>query len=71
MVEIKHKDFVDMVPIMPCQNSSYIMGSMICGEGTTQIHASSLTTMDPLEQNPGYSGSILIKKLLRIPRLIT
>ena len=70
MVEIKHKDFVDMVPIMLCQNSSYIMGWMICGEGTTQIHASSLTTMDPLEQNPGYSGSILVKKYLRIPRLI-
>ena len=22
MVEIKHKDFIDAVPIMPCQNSS-------------------------------------------------
>ena len=25
-VETKHKGFIDVVPIMPCQNSSWIMG---------------------------------------------
>ena len=30
MVRIKHKDFIDAVPIMPCQNSSgsWASGSM-------------------------------------------
>ena len=37
MVEIKHKDFIDFVPIMPCQNSLWIMGSKIYGEARTQI----------------------------------
>ena len=37
MVEIKHKDFIDDVPITPCQNSLWIMGSTIYGKGRTQI----------------------------------
>ena len=36
MVEIKHKDFIDFVPIMSCQNSLYLMGSTISREGRTQ-----------------------------------
>ena len=35
MVKIKHKDFIDAVPIIPCQNSSWIMGLRIYGEGRT------------------------------------
>ena len=40
MVEIKH--FVDVVSIMPCQNSSWIMDWRIFGEGRSQIPVSSL-----------------------------
>ena len=36
MVKIKHKDFIDPVPIMPCQNSFWIMGLGIY-DGRTQI----------------------------------
>ena len=41
MVKIKHKDFIGAVPIMPCLNSSWIMGLRIYGEGRTQIPLSS------------------------------
>ena len=51
MVEIKHKDFVDLVSINPGQNSSCIMGSRICEEGRTQIPPSSPTTIDALPQD--------------------
>ena len=71
MVEIKHKDFIDVVSIMPCQNTLWIMGSRIYGEGRTQIAPSSPATIDPLTQDPGKAGSILIQKLQTIPRLIT
>ena len=37
MVEIKHKEFIDVVPIVPCQNPLWIMDSRIYGEGRTQI----------------------------------
>ena len=30
-------DFIDVVPIMPCQNTLWIMGSRIYAEGRTQI----------------------------------
>ena len=40
MVEIKRRDFIDVVPIMPCQDSSWIMGSRIYGEGRTQTRQS-------------------------------
>ena len=33
MVKIKHKDFIGAVPIVPCENSSWIMGLRIYGEG--------------------------------------
>ena len=36
MVEIKHKDFIDVVPIIPCQNSLWIMGSRIYREERAQ-----------------------------------
>ena len=48
MVEIKHKELIDVVPIMPCQNSSWIMGSRIYGEGRTQIPLNSPTIIDTL-----------------------
>ena len=48
MVEIKHKELLDMVPIMLCQNSLWIMGLRIYGEGKTQILLSSPTSIDPL-----------------------
>ena len=51
MVEIKHKDFNDAVPIMPCQNPSWIMGSMIYGERRTQTHLSSPPMIDHLIQD--------------------
>ena len=53
IVEIKHKDFIDVVPVMPCQNASLIMGSRICEGGRTQISQSSLAVIDPLAQVSG------------------
>ena len=47
MVKIKHKDFIDAVPIMPCQSSSWI-GFGIYGEGRTQIPLSLAGTIGPL-----------------------
>ena len=46
--EKKHKDFIGAVPIMPCLNSSWIMGLRIYGEGRTQILPSSSATIGPL-----------------------
>ena len=37
MKEIKHKNVIDVIPILPCLNSSWIMGWRICGEKRTQI----------------------------------
>ena len=37
MVEIKHKDVIDVVPIKSCQNSLWIMESRNYGEGRTKI----------------------------------
>ena len=37
MMEIKRKDFADLLPVMPSQTSLWIMGSRIYGEGRTQI----------------------------------
>ena len=48
MVKIKHKDFAEAAQIMLCQNSSWIIGLRIYGEGRTQIFLSSPTTIDPL-----------------------
>ena len=44
----KHKDFIGAVPIMPCKNSSWIMGLRIYGERRTQIPPSSSATIGPL-----------------------
>ena len=41
-------DFIDPVPIMPYQNSSWIIGLRIYGEGRTQITQSSPATIGPL-----------------------
>ena len=53
MAEIKYKYFRDVIPIMPCQNSLWIMGLRIYGEGKTKIRLSSPTntTIDPLVQD--------------------
>ena len=48
MVKITHKDFIGVVPIVPCENSSWIMGLRIYGEGKTQIPLSVPATIDPL-----------------------
>ena len=45
MVEIKHKDFIDAVPIMP---SFWIMDLRIYGEGRAQIPLSSPARTGPL-----------------------
>ena len=44
----------------------WIMGSRIYGKGRTQTPLTSPTTIDPLAQDPGYAGSIVIYKLLTI-----
>ena len=54
MVEIKRKDFIDVVPIMPCQNSSGIMDSTIYGDARSQTPLSSPATTAPLVQDNGY-----------------
>ena len=48
MVKIKHKDFIGAAPIMPCQNSSWIVGLSIYGEGRTKIPLISLAMVGPL-----------------------
>ena len=48
MVKIKHKDFIGAAPVMPCQDSWWIMGFRIYGEGRTQISLSSAATIGPL-----------------------
>ena len=40
-------------------------------EWRTQILLSSSTAIDPLAQNPGWRGSILIQKLIKILILVT
>ena len=52
MVKIKHKDVLDVVPIMLCQSSSWIMSSRIYGKGRTLNLLSSPITIDPLAQDP-------------------
>ena len=48
-LKIKHKDFISAVPIMPCLNSSWIMGLRVYGEeGRTQIPPSTSATIGPL-----------------------
>ena len=41
MLKIKHKHFIDAVPIMVCQNPFWIMGLRIYGKGRIQIPLSS------------------------------
>ena len=54
MKEAKHKNF-----ILPCLNSSCIMGWRIYREGRTQIPLSSPVTTDSLAEDPGLTGFIL------------
>ena len=53
MVEINHKEFIDVVPVILYQNSSWIMGSNIYGEGRTQIPLSLTTMINHLAQDTG------------------
>ena len=48
MVEIQHKDFIDLVPIIPCQKLSWIMDSRIYRERRTNISLGSPTTIELL-----------------------
>ena len=50
MVKIKHKNFIGAAPVMPCENSSWIMSLRIYGEGRIQISQSSPATIGPLER---------------------
>ena len=70
MVKTKHKEFINVVPIIPCQNSSWIKGSRISGGRRTQILLSLPPTIDHMAQDPQYTGPKLIYKLLTIPRPI-
>ena len=45
---VKHKCFIGDLPIMSCENSSWIMGLRIFGEGIIQIPPSSSATIGPL-----------------------
>ena len=56
MKEIKHRNFIDVIQILPCLNSSWIMGWRIYGGGRTQILLSSPTIVDSLAQDPGLTG---------------
>ena len=49
----KIQKFIDVVPIMHRQNSSWIMDSRIYEEGRTKISLSSPTMIDPLAQDKG------------------
>ena len=48
MVEIQDKDFIDVVPIIPCQNASWIIGSRIYRERKNHISLSLSTALDLL-----------------------
>ena len=71
MVKIKHKDFIGAVPIIPCLNSSWIMGLRIHGEWRTQTPLSSPATIDPLPKFQDRQGLYRYKKMVKMPRLIT
>ena len=60
MMEIKHRYFIDVVSIIPCQNSMWIIGSTIYGVVKTQISLSLSTVIDPLAQDPEQERSLLI-----------
>ena len=71
MVKIKHKDFIGAAPVMPCQNSSWVMGLRIYGEGRTAIPLSSPATIGPLARMQDRQGLYWYKKLLIIAGLVT
>ena len=52
-----------MVPILPCQNWPWIIGSKIYGEGRAKVPLSSPNMIDVLTQDPGQTGSILNRKI--------
>ena len=48
MIKTKQKDFFGSAPVIPCQNSSSIMGLSIHRDGRTQISLSYPATIGPL-----------------------
>ena len=60
--EKKQKDFIGVTPVMPCQNSSWIMGLRIYGEGRTQIPLSSPATIGPLARIRDRQGLYWLKR---------
>ena len=58
MVEIQHKDFIDVVPIIPCQKLSWIMDSRIYRERRTNISLGSPTTIELLFGRRSRIGSV-------------
>ena len=59
MMETKYKKLIDVVLILRCLNSSWIMSWRVCGGWRTQIPLSSTATTDPLAQDPGLTEFIL------------
>ena len=53
MVEIRPKDFINIVPVIPYRNLLWIMGSRIYRKGKTQIPLSPPITIDAQAQDPG------------------
>ena len=64
-------DFIGAVPVMPCLNSSWIMGLRIYGEGRIQISLSSPATIGPSRRIWDRQDLYWYKKLLKTPRVIT
>ena len=56
----KIKIFINVISIIPCQNSSWIMDCRIYGEGMIQIPLSLPVTIDILVHDLQNTGSILI-----------
>ena len=52
-MEIKYKDFIDVVPTILCQKSSSIIGYRIYGDRRIQGPLSCSARVDPLAQKPG------------------
>ena len=53
MVEIRPKDFINIVPVISYRNLLWIMGSRIYRKGKTQIPLSPPITIDAQAQDPG------------------
>ena len=59
MMKIKQKHFIGVSPVMPFENSWWIMGLRIYGEEKTQIPLSSPTKICPLAKIQDRQGFYL------------